>query len=53
MKRQLESWLRTMVGVPVRTLTPKQQDNEYFRRYYDQLDAAKRQQEREARKQAG
>jgi hypothetical protein len=49
-KRMIESWLRTVGGVPARTLTPKQQENEYFRRYYDQLDAAKRQQERESRR---
>jgi len=50
-KRQFESWLR-FGGAPVRTLTPKQQTNEYLRRYYDQLDAAKLQQKRLAR-QAG
>ena len=49
-KRQLESWLRFGAGAPLRTLTPKQQENEYFRRYYDQLDAEKRQQERDIRK---
>ena len=49
------SWSRgcaRLLGAPVRTLTPKQQDNEYFRRYYDQLDAAKLQQAR-AQRQAG
>jgi hypothetical protein len=49
-KRQLESWARTMAGAPVRTLTPKQQDNEYLRRYYDELDAMNRRREREQRK---
>ena len=47
-KRQLESWLR-FGGVPTRTLTPKQQDNEFFRRYYEQLDAAKMAQKRAQR----
>jgi len=50
MKRQLESLARTGLGLPVRTLTPKQQDNEYFRRYYDQLDAEKLRRQRETRK---
>jgi hypothetical protein len=39
-KRQLESWLR-FGGAPVRFLTPKQQESEAFRRYYDALDAQK------------
>jgi hypothetical protein len=49
-KRMLESWLRFGVGAPLRTMTPKQQENEYFRRYYDQMDAAKQQQARQERK---
>jgi hypothetical protein len=52
-KRQLESWARTMLGAPVRTLTPKQQENEYYRRYYEQLDAMDRMLERQQRQMAG
>ena len=52
-KRQLESWARTMLGAPVRTLTPKQQENEYYRQYYDQLDAMERMLERQQRQMAG
>jgi hypothetical protein len=50
-KRQAESIVR-FLGAPARTLTPKQQDNEFFRRYYDQLDAAKLEQKR-LQRQAG
>jgi hypothetical protein len=39
-QRQLESIAR-FLGAPVRTLTPKQQTNEYWRRYYDWLDKHK------------
>lgn len=39
-KRQLESVLR-FSGVPIRTLTPKQQENEAYRRYFDALEAQK------------
>jgi hypothetical protein len=39
-KRQLESIAR-FIGAPMRTLTPKQQDSEYWRRYYDWLDKHK------------
>ena len=42
MRRQPEAIAR-FLGLPVRTLTPKQQDNEALRRYYDQLDEQRRQ----------
>lgn len=44
LRRQTESIAR-FLGVPVRTLTPKQQDNEYLRRYYAALDEMRRQQQ--------
>lgn len=37
-RRQLESWLR-FGGAPVRFLTPKQQQSEAYRRYFDIIDA--------------
>jgi len=49
-QRRLESILRIGAGAPVRTLTPKQQQNEYFNRYYTQRDAMKRELERLQRK---
>lgn len=42
-KRQAESILR-FLGAPVRTLTPKQQDSEFYRQYYDAKDQAKAEQ---------
>jgi hypothetical protein len=40
--RQLESWVR-FGGAPIRTISEEQQRAEAAARYYDQLDAAKRQ----------
>lgn len=41
-QRQLEAYAR-FVGVPVRTLTPKQQSSEYWKRYFDAQREHKRQ----------
>jgi hypothetical protein len=46
-EEDLQRWPEAIVrflGGPGRTLTPKQQDNEALRRYYDQRDEQKRQQ---------
>jgi hypothetical protein len=41
-RRQLESIAR-FLGAPVRTLTPQQQQSEYFRQYYDRQEEMARQ----------
>ena len=54
-KRQAESIAR-FLGVPARTLTPKQQDAEFYRQYYklvDQQRAAKAVAKRQAQRAAG
>jgi hypothetical protein len=43
-RRQGESIAR-FLGIPIRTLTQQQQDNEYLRRYYELLDERRRQRE--------
>jgi hypothetical protein len=41
-RRLAESWGR-FIGVPVRQLSPKQQESEAMRKYYEMLDEARRQ----------